>query len=69
VPEHQRGEAMGRLAVFRGLLGFPAPFIGGLLYDHFGFRAPLLGNLVGVFISVALLILAVKEPPRGTEGM
>jgi MFS family permease len=69
VPEHQRGEAMGRLAVFRGLLGFPAPFIGGLLYDHFGFRAPLLGNLVGVFISVALLILAVKEPPRGTEGL
>jgi MFS family permease len=69
VPEHQRGEAMGRLAVFRGLLGFPAPFIGGMLYDHFGFRAPMLANLVGVFVCIALLILTVKEPPRGTDAL
>ena len=62
VPEHQRGEAMGRLAAFRGLISFPAPYIGGLLYDHFGFRAPILANLIGVSIVLVILIVAVKEP-------
>lgn len=62
VPEYRRGEAMGRMAAFRGLVGFPAPLLGGLLYDHFGFQAPLLANLAGVVISTILLILAVKEP-------
>jgi MFS family permease len=62
VPEYQRGEAMGRMAAFRGLVGFPAPLLGGLLYDHFGFQAPLLANLAGVVLSTILLIITVKEP-------
>jgi len=64
VPAHRRGEAMGRLAAFRGLLGFPAPYIGGLLYDHFGFHAPSFANLVCVILTTLVLMLAVKEPPR-----
>ena len=62
VSEYQRGEAMGRMAAFRGLIGFPAPLLGGMLYDHFGFQAPLLANLAGVILSTILLVLAVKEP-------
>jgi len=58
----ERGEAMGRLSAFRGLFGFPAPFFGGLLYDRFGFRAPILANLVGVAIALGAIIVAVKEP-------
>jgi MFS family permease len=69
VSEHQRGEAMGRLAVFRGLIGFPAPYIGGLLYDHYGFQAPVLANLVGVFIVTGVLVFAIKEPSREEEGL
>ncbi len=64
VSEEQRGEAMGRLSAFRGLIGFPAPYIGGLLYDRFGFRAPILANLVGVAIALVAIILAVREPSR-----
>jgi MFS family permease len=56
------GEAMGRLSAFRGLIGFPAPYIGGLLYDRFGFQAPLLANLVGSSMALVLIFLAVKEP-------
>jgi len=65
VSEEQRGEAMGRLSAFRGLIGFPAPYIGGLLYDRFGFRAPILANLVGLVIALVAIILAVREPSRG----
>jgi hypothetical protein len=60
---------MGRLAVFRGLIGFPAPYIGGLLYDHYGFQAPVLANLVGVFIVTGVLVFAIKEPSREEEGL
>ena len=53
---------MGRLAAFRGLLGFPAPYIGGLLYDRFGFQAPILANLAGVIGALTAIAVMVKEP-------
>jgi MFS family permease len=62
VPTEQLGEAMGRLSAFRGLIGFPAPYLGGLLYDRFGFQAPILANLVGVAIALVAVVVAVKEP-------
>ena len=62
VPTEQLGEDMGRLSAFRGLIGFPAPYIGGLLYDRFGFQAPILANLVGVVIALVAVVVAVKEP-------
>jgi len=64
VPGEQLGEDMGRLSAFRGLIGFPAPYIGGLLYDRFGFQAPILANLVGVVIALVTIVVAVKEPAR-----
>jgi MFS family permease len=64
IPTKQLGEEMGRLSAFRGLIGFPAPYIGGLLYDHFGFQAPILANLVGVVIALVAVVVAVKEPSR-----
>jgi len=60
----QLGEEMGRLSAFRGLIGFPAPYIGGLLYDHFGFQAPILANLVGVVVTLVAIVVAVKEPSK-----
>jgi MFS family permease len=63
VPEHQRGEAIGRLAAFRGLIAFPAPYLGGLPYDRFGFQAPILANLVGIIVALVIILVAVKEPP------
>lgn len=62
------GEALGRLAAFQGLIGFPAPFIGGLLYDTFGFQAPLLASLAGVALTTGMLVLLVDEPDRRVEA-
>jgi DHA1 family multidrug resistance protein-like MFS transporter len=58
----ERGTAMGRIWVFRGIAGFPAPLIGGILYDHFGLWAPISGNLIGVLITTILIVLALHEP-------
>lgn len=68
VPEKQRGEAMGRLAAFQGLVGFPSPYLGALLYERLGFQAPLLAYLVGVVITTVFIIVAVKESPRRKEA-
>lgn len=60
----ERAEAFGRLSAFRGLISFPAPTIGGLLYAWGGMRAPLLANLLGIFVVIAILVLFVHEPAR-----
>ncbi|MEA3311672.1 MAG: hypothetical protein U9Q76_05590, partial [candidate division WOR-3 bacterium] len=63
-PRRSGGRRWGRLSAFRGLIGFPAPYIGGLLYDRFGFKAPIMANLVGVAIALVTVAIAVKEPVR-----
>lgn len=66
--EHETGEALGRLAAFRGLIGFPAPFIGGFLYDTFGFQSPLLAGLTCTVIETVMLVMLVKEPQGRVEA-
>ncbi len=62
VPEHQRAEEIGRLGAFRGLLSFPAPYVGGLLYDLVGFQGPMLANLLGALMVIVLFWRFVPEP-------
>jgi MFS family permease len=58
------GGGIGKLAAARGLVAFPAPYFGGVLYERFGFRAPLAVSLVGAVVALLLLVLAVEEPHR-----
>jgi MFS family permease len=62
VPKEKMAEEIGRLNAFRGLVGFPAPYIGGLLYEAFGFRGPIIVNLIGAIAVVILLATLVREP-------
>jgi DHA1 family multidrug resistance protein-like MFS transporter len=62
VPREKMAEEIGRLSAFRGLVGFPAPYIGGLLYEAFGFRGPITVNLIGAIAVVILLAMLVHEP-------
>ena len=66
-PEEIKGEAIGRLQVFTGILAFPAPYIEGLLYDTWGFNAPILLNLLGATLALILLLLLVHEKHGTTK--
>lgn len=68
VPESQRAEEIGRLGAFRGLLSFPAPYVGGLLYEAIGFRGPILANLIGAALVIVVLWLFVGEPKSYQGG-
>lgn len=65
VDKTKRAEAIGKLSFFRGLFGFPAPFIGGILFDNFGFKIPILANLIGAFIAAILIYFLIHESPKG----
>jgi MFS family permease len=62
VPKEKMAEEIGRLNAFRGLVGFPAPYIGGLLYEAFGFRGPITANLIGALTALILMATLVREP-------
>lgn len=57
-PVGERGSVGGKLAAFRGIIGMPAPFIGGYIFTSFGYYVPLYLSLVGeAFTTIALLKL------------
>ncbi len=62
VSSDERAEAFGRLNMFRGLVAFPAPALGGLLYNLGGMRLPLFANLIGSIIVCVILMVFVHEP-------
>ncbi len=62
VSAEERAEAFGRLYMFRGLVAFSAPTIGGFLYAWGGMTAPLLANLIGILVVITILIFFVHEP-------
>jgi MFS family permease len=62
VPKEKMAEEIGRLSAFRGLVGFPAPYIGGLLYEAFSFRGPITVNLIGALTALILMATLVREP-------
>ncbi len=61
VDPHERARAIGGYSTFRGLFAFPAPFIGGVLFDAFGFDVPILLNLVLAIVDVSLILTLVRE--------
>jgi MFS family permease len=65
IPE-ERSESFGRLNAFRGLIAFPAPALGGFLYQWGGIAAPLAANLAGILLVMAMLTFFVPETPAVT---
>ena len=58
----RRAEMFGRLSAFGGLLAFPSSYIGGWLFDNYGFYAPFVGNLIFAVVTLAVLIFLVESP-------
>ena len=64
VSDTERAEAFGRLNTFRGVIACLGPIIGGLLYAWGGIRAPLIANLIGIFVVIVILAFFVHEPKK-----
>ncbi|MDA4127803.1 MAG: MFS transporter, partial [Thaumarchaeota archaeon] len=63
-PPGERGSVGGKVAAFRGLVAFPAPIIGGFLYQGLGYEAPVIASFVGTIVSIALMVRFLPEHPR-----
>jgi len=61
VPEARRAEVMGWLEASSGLVRFAGPYLGGLLFERFGFRAPLWANVAGLVVALLAIWLGVEE--------
>ena len=64
VDPERRAQAIGGFSTFKGLIAFPAPFIGGLLFDAFGFDLPIFLNFSIALIDVVLIYALVQERVR-----
>lgn len=69
VDPEQRGKIIGGYSTFRGLVALPGPFIGGLIYDRYGYTAPMLVNLVLLIVDVLLLWFLIKDNARDEAGL
>ena len=47
----------------------PGPFIGGLIYDRFGYSAPLMVNLILAVVDTVLLWVLIKDNAREEAGL
>ncbi|MDG6902937.1 MAG: MFS transporter [Nitrososphaerota archaeon] len=69
-PPGERGSVGGKVAAFRGLVAFPAPIIGGFLYQGLGYEAPLLASLIGTIVCVAMMVRFIPANQRASgEGL
>jgi len=55
-PTDSRAEVTGKLAAFRGLIAFPAPIIGGILFQELGFGAPPVASALGALCAFIMII-------------
>jgi MFS family permease len=62
-PEHERGGIGGKVAAVRGLVAFPAPILGGFLYQSLGYEAPIVASAIGTAVTVALILRFVPDKP------
>ncbi len=60
LPSERLSTVMGKLDAYAKLTGIPAPWLSGLLYSAYGFRAPLTVHLGGMLIF-GLLVYTYKE--------
>jgi len=55
-PEGKTASTIGGLSAFRGLISFPAPYIGGLLFDLTGYHLPIALNFTGTLAALIAMI-------------
>jgi DHA1 family multidrug resistance protein-like MFS transporter len=67
-PPEERGALAGKLAAFTGLIAFPAPILGGFLFDTLGYHAPVTLSVVGIAVALSMIVrLLPAEKERVTQ--
>jgi len=69
VDPSERAKSIGGYSTFRGLVALPGPFIGGIIYDRYGYNAPMLVNLVLLVVDILLLWFLIKDNAREEAGL
>ncbi len=62
--DRTRAEVTGQITAIRGLLAFPAPLLGGFLYESYGYPAPMAASFVGTIVAMALVLRFVPGPKK-----
>lgn len=60
-PSGERGSIGGKVAAVRGLVAFPAPIIGGFLYQNFGYEAPIVASFAGTIVAILMILRFVPS--------
>lgn len=60
-PDIRKAEIIGWSTAIRGISAFPAPFIGGLLFDFFGYNATLLTSALLVIVTLLIIFLILPS--------
>jgi MFS family permease len=63
-PAERRGELLGAVATFRGLIATLGPVIATLLYLRFGYSAPFTGAVAGIIIAIILIAKFIPAKRR-----
>jgi len=63
VDPEERARSIGGYFTFRVLFSLLAPYIGGLLYEAFGFDTPIIVNVAIALVDVALILGLVRGNP------
>lgn len=50
--ESDRGRVTGKVGALKGILTFPAPLIGAILFDAYGFSGPIILSILGILVSI-----------------
>ena len=66
VPSKDRAKIMGLMGTASGIIGLPAPYLGGWLYDKNPSLLLLTGSILEA-ISIPIILLFVREPKRRTS--
>jgi MFS family permease len=67
VSQKNRSRIMGKLDAYGRIGSIPAPWLGGLLYERYGFDAPLLVQAV-LLVVIGVIILRLRAQP-GSESL
>lgn len=67
VSKEKRSSVMGKLDAYGRIGAIPAPWLGGYLYENYGFNAPLYVQLFTLALSV-IFILRIRETVKASDG-